>query len=74
MKGGQFSDSKNQREKGMKTTYNVIRERKTRPEQSDVIASFEDENDKRAAARVEVEQAREENVQFNFFVETVKES
>lgn len=58
----------------MKLIYNVIRERKTSPNNSDVIASFEDENDKRAVARVEEEQKREENAQFSFFVQTVKET
>ena len=54
----------------MNTTYNVIRERKTHPGNADVIASFDDENDKRAVARVEEELKREENAQFNFFVQT----
>ncbi len=58
----------------MKTTYNVIRERKASPGNADVIASFEDEDDKRAVARVEEEQKREENAQFSFFVQAVKEN
>jgi len=58
----------------MKTTYNVIRERKTHPGNTDVIASFDDEDDKRAVARVEEEQKREENALFNFFVQTEKEN
>jgi hypothetical protein len=58
----------------MKTIYNVVRERKASPENSDVIASFEDQDDKRAVARVEEEQKREENAHFSFFVQTVKET
>ena len=58
----------------MKLTYNVIRERKASPDNADVIASFEDEDDKRAVARVEEEQKREENAQFSFFVQTDKKA
>ena len=58
----------------MNTTYNVIRERKTHPGNTDIIASFDDENDKRAVARVEEEQKREENALFNFFVQTENEN
>ena len=58
----------------MTRTYNVIKASKTGEDTLETIASFDDPDDARAQWVIDQEQAKPENANFTFFIQTVKDS